>query len=103
MIGADVSLAGPVTLSPDGTTLVFVGRQAEQNDMLFVRRLDQLEATALAGTEGGLGSLPAAPSRESRWLAGFPSMCVSRSSSMAARGLLTTPSFFRRLPMRVLD
>jgi len=52
MIGADVSLAGPVSLSPDGTTLVFVGRRPEQDDRLFVRRLDQLEAVALAGTAG---------------------------------------------------
>jgi serine/threonine-protein kinase len=53
-IGADASLtrgAGPsAILSPDGTTLAFVARQQGQT-RLFVRKLDQLEAVALAGTE----------------------------------------------------
>ena len=42
-------LAFALKMSP---TLVFVGRRAEQDDRLFVRRLDQLEAVALAGTAG---------------------------------------------------
>jgi serine/threonine-protein kinase len=53
-IGADASLSGFGTtaiLSPDGTTLAFTGLQAGQR-RLFVRRLDQLQAIALAGTEG---------------------------------------------------
>jgi len=54
-IGADASL--PLTfgasaiLSPDGTTLAFAAQPAGQTQtMLFVRKLDQLQATALAGT-----------------------------------------------------
>jgi serine/threonine protein kinase/Tol biopolymer transport system component len=54
-IGADASLPTDVgasaILSPDGTTLVFVGQHAGQT-RLFVRKLDQLPATILAGTEG---------------------------------------------------
>jgi serine/threonine-protein kinase len=72
-IGADASLAtrfaigSPATLSPDGTTLAFVARQAGQA-RLFVRKLDQLQATGLAGTEGA-----AAPffSPDSQWVAFF--------------------------------
>ena len=56
-IGADASLAtvavgASAILSPDGTTLAFVAQQAGQT-RLFVRKLDQLQAAALAGTEGG--------------------------------------------------
>jgi serine/threonine-protein kinase len=54
-IGTEASLnvaAFPsVALSPDGTTLVFAAEQDGAN-RLFVRRLDQLEAVALKGTEG---------------------------------------------------
>jgi Tol biopolymer transport system component len=39
-------------ISPDGTTLAFVGRKgAKEAPQLYVRRLDQLQARALAGTE----------------------------------------------------
>ncbi len=55
-IGAEASLEisrGPAAvLSPDGTMLAFAARQIGQPVRLFVRRLDQLQATALAGTEG---------------------------------------------------
>jgi Tol biopolymer transport system component len=40
------------TLSPDGRTLVFSGVQGDRQQ-LYVRRLDQLEAAPLAGTDGG--------------------------------------------------
>ena len=54
-IGADASLPTDVgasaILSPDGTTLAFVGRQAG-GTRLFVRKLDQLQAAPLASTEG---------------------------------------------------
>jgi Tol biopolymer transport system component len=74
-IGADASLTltpligtgAPATLSPDGTTLAFVAQQAGQT-RLFVRKLDQLQATGLAGTEGA-----AAPffSPDGQWVAFF--------------------------------
>ena len=54
-IGADASLptdlGASAILSPDGTTLAFVAQQAGPA-RLFIRKLDQLQATALAGTEG---------------------------------------------------
>jgi Tol biopolymer transport system component len=56
-IGVDASLvtdrgAGAI-LSPDGSTLVFSARQDSQA-RLFIRKLDQLQATPLAGTEGAV-------------------------------------------------
>src|SRR5262249_14518482 len=40
-------------LSPDGTVLAFVAtRAASQKSQIYVRRLDQLQAAALTGTEG---------------------------------------------------
>ena len=53
-IGADASLptdlGASAILSPDGTMLAFVARQAGQQTRLFIRKLDQLQAAALAGT-----------------------------------------------------
>ena len=53
--GADAPLrtdpgASNIALSPDGTTLAFVA-QSTGDRRLFVRKLDQLQASALAGTE----------------------------------------------------
>jgi serine/threonine-protein kinase len=54
-IGADASLytnSGPAAiLSPDGTRLAFVARGSDQRLHIYVRSLDQLQATALSGTE----------------------------------------------------
>jgi len=54
-IGANASLntnSGPsALLSPDGTRLALVARGADQKRRIFVRSLDQLQATALSGTE----------------------------------------------------
>ena len=69
LIGADASLStgggASVILSPDGTTLAFVAQQAGQT-RLFIRTLDQLQATALAGTEGARGPFF---SPDGQWLA----------------------------------
>ncbi len=55
-IGADASLStalgASAILSPDGTTLVFAAQAAGRAPQLFVRKLDQLQAAPLAGTEG---------------------------------------------------
>lgn len=54
--GADASLVttrGPaVALSPDGTMLAFAAQPTGQAPRLYIRRLDELQATPLAGTEG---------------------------------------------------
>jgi serine/threonine-protein kinase len=56
-IGADASLdiafGASTVLSPDGQMMAFVAeRAAGQPPQLYIRRLDQLDATALAGTSG---------------------------------------------------
>ena len=71
-IGADASLAtdlgASAILSPDGTTLAFVARQQAGQTRLFVRKLDQLQAAALAGTEGANSPFF---SPDGQWLAFF--------------------------------
>jgi serine/threonine protein kinase/Tol biopolymer transport system component len=54
-IGADANLdttsGTPAILSPDGRRLAFVASSADQPPRLYVRSLDQLQATLLSGTE----------------------------------------------------
>src|SRR5262245_56577047 len=70
-IGADASmpieLGASAILSPDGTVLAFAALQAGQT-RLFVRKLDQLQANALSGTEGA-GSPFFSP--DGQWIAFF--------------------------------
>jgi len=72
-IGADATLSttfgASAILSPDGTTLAFVAVPAKQaRPALFVRKLDELQATVLAGTEDA-----ASPffSPDGQWIAYF--------------------------------
>jgi len=56
-IGADASLdttsnGASALLSPDGTRLALVAIGSDQKPRIYVRSLDQLQATALSGTEG---------------------------------------------------
>ncbi len=70
-LGADATLAttdAPFVLSADGTVLAFVARPAGRAPQLYVRRLDQLAATALAGTEGAEAPCM---SPDAQWLAFF--------------------------------
>jgi len=42
-----------LALSPDGSMLAFVGsKSAQDKSMIYLRRLDQLKAAPLTGTEG---------------------------------------------------
>jgi serine/threonine protein kinase len=43
---------GMLALSPDGRALAFVATASDGHDLLFLRRLDSLDARSLAGTEG---------------------------------------------------
>jgi len=70
-LGVDGALSttdAPFTLSPDGTVLAFVARTGGKAPQLYVRRLDQLTATPLSGTEGA--SIPCF-SPDAQWLAFF--------------------------------
>ena len=72
-LGADATLAtldrgSAVILSPNGRSLVFVGQRRTGPALLFLRRLDQLEATPLPGTEG---AHEAFFSPDGQWIAFF--------------------------------
>jgi Tol biopolymer transport system component/tRNA A-37 threonylcarbamoyl transferase component Bud32 len=79
-LGADVVLpagavarvsGGPGTsavLSPDGRLLVFVGESPAGTRLLYVRRLDQTQATPVSGTEAGRQPFL---SPDSRWIGFF--------------------------------
>jgi Tol biopolymer transport system component/tRNA A-37 threonylcarbamoyl transferase component Bud32 len=75
-LGADLSLqsiSGPsAILSPDGTRLVYVSQKR-----LFTRRLDQLKATELAGTEGAYDPFF---SPDGQWVAFFAGMKLKKIS-----------------------
>src|SRR5262249_22002782 len=53
-LGADAELLGAppaMVLSPDAKVFGFVGKTGTEKPRMYIRRLDQLEATVLAGTE----------------------------------------------------
>jgi Tol biopolymer transport system component len=71
-LGADVSLPplaiptfSSVVISPDGTRLVYVGSVSGGPPKLLTRRLDQTNATELAGTEGAMNPFF---SRDGKWV-----------------------------------
>jgi serine/threonine-protein kinase len=73
-LGADLSLAGNVnngnsalSLSPDATTLAFVGFK-DGTAQIYLRRLEQLQASPLAGTSGAISPFF---SPDGQWLAFF--------------------------------
>ena len=61
---------GPVTVSHNGRTLVFVATNSEGRDLLWVRPLDALEAQSIAGTEGASSPFWSADDRSIGFFAG---------------------------------
>lgn len=59
-----------IALSQDGTKLVYVGQTPAGGQQLYLRSLDQLEATPVRGTEGGSGPLLLTRRRVDRVLRG---------------------------------
>jgi Tol biopolymer transport system component len=95
-----------IAVSPDGRTLVFIGRQGvgQQGRQLFLRPLDRLEAAPIPGTEGAQNPFF---SPDGAWIgywadreirrvptAGGPPSTVARLPS-DNDGPLRTPSFLR--------
>jgi eukaryotic-like serine/threonine-protein kinase len=76
--GQQVERGGtPLALSPDGTGLVYVAVPREGRTQLYMRRLDQFEPVAMAGTEGG-----SAPffSPDGRWVGFYGNGALYRVS-----------------------
>jgi Tol biopolymer transport system component len=71
-LGADTALVqtggAAAILSPDGHTLVFLGQKSGTRTQLYIRRLDQLEAVPLSGTEGAVSPFF---SPDGQWVAFF--------------------------------
>ena len=74
LIGAAASVptlrGASAILSPDASTLAFVAQPQGQPQRLFVRKLDQLQASELAGTEGAESPFF---SPDGQWIAFFAS------------------------------
>ncbi len=93
-VGADGSLpidsGASAILSPDGATLAFVAQQSGQT-RLFIRKLDQLQATALRGTEGATSPFF---SPDGQWIAFFSDLKLKKVSvtGSAAVSLCDAPS-----------
>ena len=83
-IGADVKLYNDLgisaVLSPDGTKLAFVAIGSNGKRNLYVRSLDQLQATLLSGTEDAVNPFF---SPDSEWIGFFTS---SRLKKIAVQG-----------------
>ncbi len=60
--------AAPFALSPDASTLAFLGTDGKGSEQLFVRALDEREARSLPGTEGARQPFF---SPDGRWIAFF--------------------------------
>jgi hypothetical protein len=65
---ADAPTGKAAVVSPDGSQLAFVAQSHGSAPRLYVRRLDQLTATPLAGTEGAVGPFF---SPDGQWLGFF--------------------------------
>ena len=82
-LGPDAVRSARTTLSvsPDGTRIVFVGRAPDDARQLFTRRLDQPTATALSGTTFGLSLGGPFFSPQGDWIGFFTSNTVRKVSS----------------------
>ncbi len=68
-VGLNADIGSSVALSPDGALFAFAARRrADAPPQLYVRRLDQLQATLLTGTEGATSPFF---SPDGRWVAFF--------------------------------
>ena len=93
-LGADMTLTqlgANIQLSPDGQTVAFVGQAGAGIPQLYVRRLDQLQATLLPGTEDANNPFF---SPDGRWIAFFASRKLKKIATTggAAVALCDAPA-----------
>ncbi len=74
-------------LSPDGKTLAFVGQRPGGNSQIYLRSLDNLEATPLAGTEGAFSPFF---SPDGSWLAFVAAGALKKVSVSGGAALTIT-------------
>jgi serine/threonine-protein kinase len=65
----------PFDISADGTTLVFAARVGDSSPRLYIRRLDQLTATLIDGTQGASSPML---SPDGRWVAFFAELKLKK-------------------------
>jgi Tol biopolymer transport system component len=94
-VGADASLYadfGPAAiLSPDGTRLVLVAAGSDQKRRIYVRPLDQLQATVLPDTEGARDPFF---SPDSQWLGFFADGKLKKISVQGGASVTLCDAFF---------
>ena len=97
VIGADVNLqtdfSPAALLSPDGTRMVFAVRDAAGKQMLYIRSLDQLQASVLSGTEGAVEPFF---SPDGQWIAFFADNKLKKISSQGGAAIVLCDTPFGR-------
>jgi serine/threonine-protein kinase len=94
-IGEDVSLVTtqgtPAVLSPDGQTLAFVARTPVNptNPQIYIRRLGQLQAAPLSGTENATSPFF---SPDGQWIGFFSRGAIKKISSQGGAAVTVTAS-----------
>src|SRR5262245_20266365 len=86
-LGADMSVAplgASIQISPDGQTLVFVGQKDGGVTQLYIRRLDQLQATMLAGTDDANNPFF---SPDGKWIAFFAARKLKKIATTGGAAL----------------
>ena len=87
-LGADITLrddpGSAIALSPDGGTLVFVSAQTSVPSMLYVRRMDELDARPLEGTQNARSPFF---SPDGQWIGFFADKKLRRISASGGPAL----------------
>jgi serine/threonine-protein kinase len=90
----NVQYGNAIELSPDGSTIAFVARASgETPPLLYVRRLNQTHATALAGTEDAISPFF---SPDSRWIAFFAGMKLKKVAATGGAPIIVADAISGR-------
>ncbi len=90
----NVQYGNAVELSPDGSTIAFVARaSAATPPLLYVRRLNQTRATALAGTEDAISPFF---SPDSKWIAFFANTKLKKVAATGGAAIVIADALSSR-------